>query len=132
MPETTVYELAILYRADPEGASDEAAAKVKALVADRGGKIIAEDAWGKRQLAYRIKRETHAVYVFYDIEIGAAALPGIEAALNINEEVLRYQFHRPDPKAREATAARAAARASAAAGAEEGKEPEKAQEAPAS
>ena len=110
MPDTTVYELAVLYRADLEEALDKAAAKVKALVTERGGKIVTEDVWGKRQLAYQIKKETHAIYVFYDVEIAGDALSGIEAALNINEEVLRYQFHKPDFKAREVTAARAAAK----------------------
>lgn len=118
MPDTIVYELAVLYRADLEEALDKAADKVKALVTSRGGKIVTEDVWGKRQLAYRIKKETHAVYAFYDIEIDGGALSGIETALNINEEVLRYQFHKPDFKAREVTAARAAAKQAAAAEAE--------------
>ena len=121
---TTVYELAILYRSALEEALDKAADKVKALVTDRGGKIVTEDIWGKRQLAYPIKKEAHALYVFYDVEIDGRQLTSIESALNINEDVLRYQFHKPDFKAREATAVRAAAKEAAAAEAAETEEAE--------
>ena len=115
MPKTTVYELAVLYRPSLEGSLEPAAAEVKKLITAADGKGLAEDDWGKRQLAYKIGQETHAIYVFYDIEIDGLSLTKIEAALNISENVLRYQFHKPDFKAREATVARQAERAAVAA-----------------
>ena len=109
MPEKTVYELAVLYHVDVEADSDKAAAKVKELIAGAGGKVIAEQSWGKRQLAYEIKKQTHAIYVFYDVEIAGAALVKLEAGLNIMEEVLRYLLYKPDLEARDAAAALRAA-----------------------
>ena len=110
MSETDVYELAVLYRSDFEDTLDKVAEKVKKLIADQGGKIIKEDVWGKRQLAYEIKKQTHALYVFYDIEISGLVLNKIESSLNISEEILRYQFYKPDLKARDLALANQAAR----------------------
>ncbi len=108
MSQAIIYELAVLYRPDFEADLEKVAAKVKKLVTDNEGKILKEEIWGKRQLAYSIKAQTHAIYVFYDIEISGSNLAKIETSLNITEEVLRYQFHKPDWKAKEAYLARQA------------------------
>ena len=105
MPKTAIYELAVLYHSDFEADLDKVGDKVKQLVTDHGGKILEEHVWGKRQLAYPIKKQTHALYVFYDLEIAGTDLIKIETSLNITEEVLRYQFHKPDLKAKAAAEA---------------------------
>lgn len=61
------YELAILYDPDLEIDLAKAAEKVIAIVTKNGGKVTAEDNWGKRKLAYNIKGHDMAVYVFYTI-----------------------------------------------------------------
>ena len=98
MSHTAIYELAVLYRSDSEDALDKLSAKIKKLITDADGQILKEDVWGKRQLAYPIKKQTHALYIFYDLEIEGKQLDKIESILNITEEVLRYQFHKPDLK----------------------------------
>lgn len=114
MPEKTVYELTVLYRADLEADLDKPVAKLKELIVANGGKVTGEHSWGKRQLAYLIQKQTHAIYVFYDVEISGASLTKLEASLNIMDEVLRYLFYKPDFKARAAAAVAAAERAQAA------------------
>ena len=111
MSQAIIYELAVLYRPDFEADLEKVAAKVKKLVTANEGKILKEEVWGKRQLAYSIKAQTHAVYVFYDVEISGSNLAKIETSLNITEEVLRYQFHKPDLKAKEAYLAHQAVKA---------------------
>lgn len=93
------YELAILYHPDLEIDLDKAAEKVAKIVTENGGKIISEDNWGKRKLAYSVKGYDHAVYVFYSAEIPAANVRKIEATLNITDEVIRFLITRPDEKA---------------------------------
>lgn len=93
------YELAILYHPDLEIDLDKASEKVAKIVTDNGGKIVAEDAWGKRKLAYTIKGHDHAVYVFYTAEIPAQGIRKIESTLNITDEVIRFLITRPDEKA---------------------------------
>ena len=93
------YELAVLYHPDLEVDLTKAEDRVKKIVADNGGKITADDNWGKRKLAYAIKGSEHAVYVFYTVELSAEAVQKVESALNITDEVIRFLITRPDLKA---------------------------------
>ena len=99
MTRTAIYELAVLYRDDSEEGAEKTAVKLKKLLADAGAKILKEEIWGKRPLAYPIKKQTQAFYVFYDLEMDCSQPAKLEGALNITEEILRYQFYKPDLKA---------------------------------
>jgi small subunit ribosomal protein S6 len=59
------YEIAVLYHPDLEVDLSKAEDKLKKIVTDNGGEVTATDNWGKRKLAYTIKGNEHAVYVFY-------------------------------------------------------------------
>ncbi len=93
------YEIAVLYHPDLEVDLTKAEEKVKKIVSDNGGKITATDNWGKRKLAYKIKNQEHAVYVFYTAEIPGEGIKKVESILNITDEVVRYLITRPDLKA---------------------------------
>lgn len=90
------YELAVLYHPDLEVDLTKAEEKVTKIVTDNDGKITATDNWGKRKMAYTIKKQEHAVYVFYTVEMPTEAVRKIEATLNITDEVIRYLITRPD------------------------------------
>ena len=66
--------------------------------------IIKEDNWGKKKLAYSIRREEFAVYVYFEVKLPAEALLKISNVLNITDEVLRYLLVKADEKARQALA----------------------------
>jgi len=95
----TQYEIAVLYHPDLEVDLSKAEDRVKKIVADNGGKIASTDNWGKRRLAYNIKGNEHAVYVFYTVELPGEAVAKVESALNITDEVIRFLITRPDLKA---------------------------------
>lgn len=99
MSQTVIYELAVLYRPDLEDKIDEVSQKFQKLIKDSGGQIIREDNWGRRQLAYEIAKQMHAIYIFYDIELPPASIAQLEESFNIADEILRYQFYKPDLKA---------------------------------
>ena len=99
MSDLNQYEIAVLYHPDLEVDLSKAEDRVKKIVTDNGGKVAATDNWGKRKLAYDIKGNEHAVYVFYTVELPGAAVQPIEAALNITDEVIRFLITRPDLKA---------------------------------
>ena len=98
------YELVVLVHPDLEADLDTALNKVRALVTDNGGEIIKEDNWGKKKLAYSIRREEFAVYVYFEVKLPAEALLKISNVLNITDEVLRYLLVKADEKARQALA----------------------------
>lgn len=93
------YEIAVLYHPDLEIDLGKASKRVEKIVADNGGKIVGTDNWGKRKLAYPIKKNEHAVYVFYTVELPAENVAKVETTLNITDEVLRFLITRPDLKA---------------------------------
>ncbi|HSX53505.1 MAG TPA: 30S ribosomal protein S6 [Patescibacteria group bacterium] len=93
------YEIAVLYDPDLEIDLDKATAKVEKIFTDNGGKVINADNWGKRKLAYAIKKQDHAVYVFYALELPTESVQKVENTLNITDEVIRFLITRPDLKA---------------------------------
>ena len=93
------YEIAVLYHPDLEVDLSKAEERVKKIVTDNGGKVISDDNWGKRKLAYTIKGNEHAVYVFYTVELPGAGVQKVESTLNITDEVIRFLITRPDLRA---------------------------------
>lgn len=99
MSDVVQYEIAVLYHPDLEVDLTKAEDRVKKIITDNGGKVTATDNWGKRKLAYNIKGNEHAVYVFYAVELPPAAVQKVESTLNITDEVVRFLITRPDLKA---------------------------------
>ena len=93
------YEIAVLYHPDLEVDLSKAEDRVTKIFADGGGKVAATDNWGKRKLAYAIKGNEHAVYVFYTVDLPPASVAKVESTLNITDEVIRFLITKPDLKA---------------------------------
>lgn len=93
------YEIAILYDPDLEVDLEKATSRVEKIFTDNGGKVANVDNWGKRKLAYPIKKHEMAVYVFYTVDIPAENVRKIESTLNITDEVIRFLITKPDQKA---------------------------------
>lgn len=93
------YEIAVLYDPQLEIDLSKAEAKVKKLVTDNGGKVVKEDNWGKKKLAYPIAKHEQAIYVFYTVEMPGSGVAKVESTLNITDEVIRYLITKPDLKA---------------------------------
>ena len=104
------YELAVLYHPDLEIDLEKAEGKVKDLIEKLDGKITDVDNWGKKKLAYKISGHEHAVYVFYELELGGEHVSELNDSLNITDEVIRFLITRPDFKARAKAEAMAAKR----------------------
>ncbi len=96
------YELTVLIHPDLESDLETPLKKVRELVTSNGGEIVREDNWGKKKLAYKIKNEDFAVYVYFDIKLPAEAPLKISNTLNISDEVLRYLLVKVDLKGRKA------------------------------
>jgi len=110
------YEIAVLYDPSLEVGLEKATDRVEKIFKDNGGKVKNADNWGKRKLAYPIKKQEHAIYVFYTLDLPPSSLQKIEASLNITEELIRFLIVRPDlKKIAKATAAHEEKKAKAAA-----------------
>ena len=100
--DTRPYEIITL--SPPELPEDEAQAAVqKALddfCAEHGGSVSSAHSWGRRRLAYRIKKHDSAVYTVFGAELPPAVLAALEEALRIHPAVIRSLVTlRPGPEA---------------------------------
>ena len=93
------YEIAVLYHPDLEIDLGKAEDRIKKIIADNGGEIKNTDNWGKRKLAYQIKKQDFAVYVFYTVDIPAENVAKVEQIFNITDEIVRFLITKPDLKA---------------------------------
>ncbi len=93
------YEIAILYDPDLEVDLEKATSRVEKIFTDNGATIKNTDNWGKRKLAYAIKKHEMAIYVFYTVDMPGANVQKLESILNITDEVIRFLITRPDLKA---------------------------------
>ena len=91
--------MAVLYHPDLEIDLEKAETRVTKIITDNGGKITKTDNWGKRKLAYPIKKQEFAVYVFYTVEMPAEGVAKVEQTFNITDEIVRFLITRPDLKA---------------------------------
>jgi len=99
------YELTVLIHPDLEADQETPLTKVRDIIKNAGGTIIREDNWGKKKLAYPIRREEFGIYVYMDVSLPADAPLKISNIFNITDEVLRYLLVTVNEKARKAMAA---------------------------
>ena len=85
-----VYEIAVLFDPGLEVDMQKATERVEKILTDNGAKITNVDNWGKRKLAYPIKKHDQAVYVFYTAEVPGESVRKIESIFNITDEVIRF------------------------------------------
>lgn len=110
-----------LYITQPEMAEADAEALSKSfeeLVETGEGTLMKSVAWGKRKLAYLVKKHQEGLYFYMQFDVAPDVVAELERRLRNNEEVLKYLSVRLDRIALETLAAadkkaeeRAAARA---------------------
>jgi small subunit ribosomal protein S6 len=71
-------------------------ARVSELVTQGKGRVRKVDEWGKRRLAYEIKRRGEGYYVIYRFEAEPDAIAEFERTLKISDPVLRFLVVRLD------------------------------------
>jgi small subunit ribosomal protein S6 len=118
-----LYELGVIL--DPEAPpEDEAAAleRLETIITEAGGEMVHKDPWGRRQLAYPIRKKNHGVYHFWAFNVDGEVLTPLNFELRTNDTVMRSLILNMDRELRrkrkmdvklEAKAAKKAAKAAA-------------------
>ena len=92
-----VYE--ILFIADPnlgEAEVDTLTALVQGYAEKEGGRIQKVEKWGKKRLAYVVKKQREGNYVLLVVEGGAALVKELERRMRVTDGVLRFITVRVD------------------------------------
>lgn len=114
------YELTYILRPVEEATLTAANERILRAVQTAGGEIAGRNDWGRRRLAYPIKKLRDGYYTTLHIELPGSAVRGLERTLQLTDDVLRYLVVRvethtlppappPAPPAPAGTAAGAAA-----------------------
>ena len=69
---------------------------VKDIFASRGAEVERIERWGRRRLAYPVKKKEEGWYVLLQIMGSGAAVQEVERRLRINENVIKYLSVRLD------------------------------------
>ncbi len=68
----------------------EAVDKFKGLVTENGGKMVNEENWGLRKLAYPIQKKSTGFYQLFEFEAAPDFISKFEVAFRRDERILRF------------------------------------------
>ena len=94
------YETLLIF--DPRLTEEEVAAlltKLQETLKSLGGDVGKAESWGKRRLAYDIRKQREGTYAVLECKALPSAIKEFERQVKLNEQVLRYFTTRiPAPK----------------------------------
>jgi small subunit ribosomal protein S6 len=88
---------------DPRPTDEEVAALLVRLqenLKSLGAEVGKAESWGKRRLAYDIRKQREGTYAVIECSAEPAAVKEFERQLGLNEQVLRFLTTRIPPKKR--------------------------------
>lgn len=85
------YELMCVVHPDlDETALNDVVKRISTWITDDGGTVIKTDLWGKRPLAYHIRKQTQGQYVLISMNMDPKFGVMLERNLRFQEPVLRF------------------------------------------
>ena len=78
---------------DPDLADDVGSAvdeKLKNVVSGNGGEVISYVPWGKKKLAYPVKKRTRGSYILMEYVGGSDLVAELERIMRLDERVLKF------------------------------------------
>ena len=101
-----IYETTFIINASLEDTQvDGVVARVQDTITKNGGVVKALNKWGRKRLAYSIRKKTNGFYVNIEFEAPSTLLAQLERSYQLDEMVLRYLTIQLDTKALSARAA---------------------------
>ncbi|MFH0863953.1 MAG: 30S ribosomal protein S6 [Candidatus Gottesmanbacteria bacterium] len=91
------YDLTLILSTNLDKTSvDKTLDKIKKSITDSGGKISSVNEWGKKNLAYKIKKQDQGIYYHLDLEFAEKEAQPLEARLRIEQNLLRHLLVRKE------------------------------------
>lgn len=88
-----IYENIIILNAALTDEEIEAAiVKIKDVITNHGGEILKVDIWGRKKLAYELKKQKMGVYVLLCYKISPSAIKNLEGFYRIFDVVIKHMI----------------------------------------
>lgn len=114
-----IYENIVILNASLSDEEIETASgKIKDLITNSGGEILKTDVWGRRKLAYEIKKQKKGFYLLLVFKSPSAAIKKLEDYYKVFDPVVKYIVIKLEKKQAEAALKSFSVEATAAAPAE--------------
>jgi len=88
-----VREYETIFILKPDVTNDQigqANTKIRHVIEAGGGRLLKVENWGRRKLAYEVKKQLKGVYVFFNYLGGAGLVDEVERNLHLTDTVIRY------------------------------------------
>ena len=87
------YEVVVIVQPDlDDTAFAEIVTRISGWIKDSGGEVSKTDVWGKRQLAYPIRKHTEGLYFLMNVKMAASFGVELDRNLRFLEPVIRYML----------------------------------------
>ncbi|WP_159793104.1 30S ribosomal protein S6 [Puerhibacterium puerhi] len=93
------YELMVIL--DPEVEERTVAPSLEkylSVISNEGGSVDKVDIWGRRRMAYDIKKKSEGIYAVVDFTSSVETAKELDRQLGLNEAVLRTKILRADAR----------------------------------
>ena len=90
------YELMVILDPDLEERTIAPSLDRFLTVVTKSGGTVQTEIWGRRRMAYEIKKQVEGIYAIVTIESEPDAVAELDRQLNLNESVLRTKLMRPE------------------------------------
>ena len=88
---TNIYESAVLINAALEDEQiDSVISRVKETISNNGGEIRDIENWGRKRLAYMVKKSKIGYYVFFRFNAPSGIVSKLERTYVLDEHILRF------------------------------------------
>ena len=85
------YETIYILRPDtPNDGVGQINSRVRQVMEQMGGKVLKLDNWGKRKLAYEVKKQLKGIYLYWHYLANPGVVEEIERNLRMLDNVIRY------------------------------------------
>jgi small subunit ribosomal protein S6 len=85
------YELVFIIHPDlDDTATNDLIERVKGWITDSGGSVDKVDPWGKRKMAYPIRKQNNGQYFLFNIQIDPTFVAELERNLRFVEPIMRF------------------------------------------
>jgi small subunit ribosomal protein S6 len=89
------YEVGLIIHPDTnQQALDELLTKVKGWISEGGGTVSKVDLWGKRRMAYAIRKQRDGVYAFLYADLPESVPAALERNMRLTEAIMRFAIIR--------------------------------------
>lgn len=97
--ETALRTYEVMVILDPsleERTIEPALEKYLNVIRNDGGTVENVDVWGRRRLAYEVKKNAEGIYAVISLSAEPATVKEFDRQLTLNEQILRTKVIRPD------------------------------------